>query len=386
MTWLLAEETARAMQRAERTGVGPSAEHQREFQQRVEVSDGLPRNMRVTGNSAEIRVEGVLTKRPSLWAMLFGGGNTSYEEIISALSLAQNDPDIKGVTLFIDSPGGHVDGLFETLAAIESFKKPISVRAANAQSAAYSIAASAGPIEATTPASNFGSVGTAVDFVRWDDMEIISITNSGSPDKRPDPKTEEGRAVIVKYLDAVEDLFVGAIAKGRGVDKDDVTTKFGRGATLLAGEAKRRGMIDTIAKPALRVVGASAAASEEEITAMDIKTLRAQHPELAEQLEACGATSERDRVIAHLTMGEKSGALDVAIKAIRAGDGMTLTLQAEYMTAAINQRDVKNRQAESDEAGRVVNGAHATQDTQDVGDAAAAIMAARRGKKLVAHA
>lgn len=387
MAWLLAEETARAMQRAERAGLVPLAEKQREFEERVEARDGLPRNMSITGDAAEVRVEGVLTKKPSFWAMLFGGGNTSYEDIITSLAIAQNDPSVKSVVLSIDSPGGHVDGLFDAIAAIQAFKKPISARAVNAQSAAYSIAAATERIEATSPAANFGSVGTAIDYMRWADMEIISITNSESPDKRPDPRTEEGRAVIVRYLDAVEDLFVDAIATGRGVSKDVVTKEFGRGATLLADEAKRRGMIDAVAgKPSLRVVRAAAESAEKEIEAMDIKTLKAQHPQLAEELTREGVALERDRVVAHLTLGEKSGAMDVAVKAIKSGEGMTLTLQAEYMTAALNQRDTRSRQEESDEAGKALNGATPDKATQqDVGDAAATLMAARRGKKLVAH-
>lgn len=118
---------------------------------------------------------------------------------------------------------------------------------------------------------------------------------------------------------------------------------------------------------------------------MDLKTLRAQHPELCEALVAEGVNTERDRVIGHVTLGEQSGAMDVALKAIKSGDGLTFTLQAEYMSAAMNRRDVNNRQAESDAAGAALGGAGGASATEDIGDKAAAIMAARRGKKLVAH-
>lgn len=381
--WLLDEATARELQRFERAGLTPaSAEQQRAFQERVE-ANGLPRNMVIAGSTAEIAVHGVLTKRPSLWATLFGGGGTAYTEIMSALAFAKNDPTVKSVVLNVDSPGGHVDGLFDTLAAIQAFPKPIRVMASNAQSAAYAIAAVGGKIEATGPSANFGSIGTAIDFVMWSDMEVVSITNSESPEKRPDPKTPEGRAVIVRYLDAVNDLFVDAIATGRGVKKSVVTKEFGRGATLLAGDAKRAGMIDSIRKPELRVVGATADDTKE--PTMDAKALKAQHPEAAEALAQEGAQTERDRVLGHLTLGEKSGAMDIAVRAIRSGEGLTMTLQAEYMAAAMDRRDVKNRQAESDEAGRALGGASKEEPTEDVGDKAAAVMAERRGKKLVAH-
>lgn len=384
--WLLAEETLRELQRIERSGMVPSPAQQTAFEERVAARSSPP-NLVTAGSVAEIAVEGVLTKRPNFWASIFGGGNTSYSDIISALSIAKNDPAVKSVVLRIDSPGGHVDGLFDTLAALQSFTKPMSVRASNAQSAAYAIAAVGGKIEALGASSNFGSIGTAIDYVMWNDMEIVSVTNSDSPDKRPDPKTEDGRRVIVQYLDAVNDLFVDAIATGRGVKKSVVTQDYGRGATLLAGEAKRRGMIDSIRKqPELRVVGADAA-HPTEVATMDLKTLKAQHPELCEALVAEGSRTERDRVIAHVTMGEKSGAMAVAIKAIKEGEGMTLTLQAEYMTAAMDRRDIQTRQGESDAAGDALGGAAggSAAPVEDVGDKAAAIMAARRGKKLVAH-
>lgn len=399
--WLLAEETLRSMQRAEKLGLLPTAEQQAQHEARciaqIEARDGLPPNMSITGETAEIRVEGVLTKRPSLWSMLFGGGNTSYRDIISALSFAANDPSVRSVSFSVDSPGGHVDGLFDTLSAIQGFSKPMRVgRASNAQSAAFAIAAAAGPIEATGPAATFGSIGVAIDFVFFSDMELISLTNSDSPDKRPDPRTPEGQAVIVRHLDALQELFVDAIATGRKVSTKTVRTEFGRGATLLAAEAKRLGMIDSIAnaKPQLRVVRGNAAAGggQEETSTMDLKTLKAQHPDLCEALVKEGATQERDRVTAHLTLGEQAGepGLKIAFAAIRSGDAMTQTCMAQYMAAALNRRDSQVRQSETNEEGAAADGAKKPEQqtngaTQDMGDQVAAKMAEKRGKKLVAH-
>lgn len=181
--WLLNEETFRAMQRAEASGLAPTAQQRAEFQAQIEARDGAPRNMRVAGSTAEIRVEGVLTKKPDLFAMWFGGGNTTYTDIQAALALAASDPGIKDVSLFVDSPGGNVDGLFETLDALEAFAKPIKVRAIQAQSAAYAIASVAGKIEAVNPAAMFGSIGTAVSL--FVDEEVVTLTNTDSPDKRP---------------------------------------------------------------------------------------------------------------------------------------------------------------------------------------------------------
>src|SRR5688572_3391408 len=132
----------------------------------------------------EIRVQGLLTERPSFFAMLFGSGNTTYASLREALAKAQNDPDVSSVLLRVNSPGGNVDGLFKTLDALKSFPKEISSRAENANSAAYAIVAAAGSIEAEATSSSFGSIGVAASFFKTD--YIIDITNTDSPKKRPD--------------------------------------------------------------------------------------------------------------------------------------------------------------------------------------------------------
>lgn len=400
--WLLNEETFRAMQRAEASGLAPTAQQRTEFQAQIEARGGVPRNMSVSGSTAEIRVEGVLTKTPDLFAMLFGGGNTTYTDIQAALALADSDPAIKDVSLFIDSPGGNVHGLFDTLAALEAFSKPIKVRAVQAQSAAYAIAAAAGKIDAVNPAAMFGSIGTAVSL--FVDDEVVTLTNTDSPDKRPDPRTEEGRAVIVQFLDAINELFVDAIARGRGVSASVVSSEFGRGRTVLAAEAKRKGMIDSISKPARKAsvraeaqetpelqvednIPPATSGAQQEKKHMTLEELKAQHPELCKELVAEGVkkgeAGERDRVCAHLTLGEASGDLKTAFEAIKSGEAMTSTLQAKYMAAGMNRRDREERQSESNSAEKVLSNADATEpDAKDLGDEVVALMEQRRGKKV----
>jgi ClpP class serine protease len=162
-----------------------------------------------------------------------------------------------------------VAGLFATLEAIASTKKPLVARATSAQSAAYAIAAAADKIEAVGRAAMFGSVGVAADVIVYADE--ISITNSDAPDKRPDLTTAQGRAVIVRELDAIAELFYGAIATGRskatksGFSTARVKADFGRGATLLADAALAAGMIDTIGGYGSSNAGAAAAHAEGDI-------------------------------------------------------------------------------------------------------------------------
>lgn len=364
MAWLIREETARELAAARRGGLAPASEAEALHVERErEARERGPRSLAIAGDIAEVRVTGVLTKRPSLFALYYGGGNTTYPDLLEALAIAKSDPAVKSVRLFVDSPGGQVDGLFDVLAALEDVKgsKPISVYAENAFSAAYGIAAMAGPITAANAASMFGSVGVAASFILWDD--VVDLTNTDSPDKRPDLSTEEGKAVIVRELDAIFGLFAEAIARGRGTTVKDVTENFGRGASFVAGDAKKRKMIDAIAKPKLRALasgtGAEAAPPNARKRTMTLEELRAQHPNVYQEAVQQGVTQERDRVVAHLTMGETSGDMKTAAQAIRSGDSMTQTLMATYMAAGMNRGDRKARQEEANAAGVIADGADA---------------------------
>jgi ClpP class serine protease len=337
--------------------------------------DSAPRNLKLAGSVAQIDISGVLTKKPDFLAYFFGGGNTTYSAIQGALAYADASPDVKQIVLSVDSPGGQVDGLFETIAALQAVasRKPVTVQSSLAASAAYAIVSVAGKIEASSPSSTFGSIGVVSTYVI--DEDTVDITSTQAPNKRPDPTTEKGQAVIRAYLDELHDLFVDAIADGRGVTAKVVNAEFGGGAVFTAAEAKRRGMVDSIKRSPLRAVGSTTKATVEtggaenqKETNMDLKTLKAQHPDLVEALLKEGATAERDRVEAHLTMGEASGDMKTAVEAIKSGSPMTAKLQAQYMAAGLNRRDQNAHAQDAQAAAAVVAGAEGAAPARDLGD------------------
>lgn len=386
MTWLLKKDVAEAMQRERAVRGGKVTADERE-RWSAAVGDeksvlDTPRIMVKAGKTAEIRVEGVLTKNRDIWAWLFYGANTSYREIQAALAAAESDPEIRDVVLYIDSPGGHVDGWFDCLGALESFSKTIRVRSAYACSAAYGIACAAGgKIEAVNAGSEFGSIGVAVMYIH--DEAFIDITSTDAPDKRPDPTTEEGKAVIRKELDAIHELFADVVARGRGTTVKDVNENFGRGGVLIAKEAKKRGMIDSIAQPQgaqRRTAAAVGAAPQPRKKQMDESELKAQHPELHAAVFAKGKaegkkegseealTAERDRVEAHLTYGKECGALDTAIAAVLDGTDLTKTVMARYMTAGRNKVDREDRDKDASVASDATAGAEGQGGSAEVAD------------------
>lgn len=326
------------------------------------------------GDTTVLTINGVLTPKPDILAWLFGGGNTAYSDIIAAVDEIKSKgiaPD--KIRLDMHSGGGDVDGLFEAAAALESLGGNIPVRTSCACSAAYMLAAITGPIEATGRAAQVGSIG--VMTARKLDPSVVAITSTNAPNKRPDAGTPEGQAVIREQLDAIEDLFIEAIATGRNVAVETVKKDFGRGAVLLADAALSRGMINSIAKPARveRSKGAAAVAAapvQSRKTHMDEKELKAQHPELYaavfakgkdEGIEAGksdGVTAERKRVAAHLKMAASSGAVKVAHDAIASGAScMDEDVFAEYQAAAMNRASQVARDDDAASASAAVAGA-----------------------------
>jgi ClpP class serine protease len=226
--WLMKKSLAEAIEHARAQALEPPAVVMAAFEREraLASSGGDPRIFKRAGDVAEIVIQGALTPKPDWYAYWFCGGNTTYPEIIQSLALAAADQGIKRVVLNISSPGGYVDGLFDCLGAIESFSKPKETRASMADSAAYAIASLGGKITATNKAAEFGSVGVCVTYVRYDGVQIYDIVSSNAPNKRPDPSTKEGQAVIREGLDAIEELFVDAIARGRGTERQGREEEF----------------------------------------------------------------------------------------------------------------------------------------------------------------
>jgi ClpP class serine protease len=366
-----------------------------------------PDGYTVVGNTAEIRVCGVLSEEPDFWAWLLGVDQTCYSDIRDGFALAAANPAVTNVVMVVSSPGGYVDGLFETLAAIESFAKPIKVVASLACSAAYALAAMAGPIQAVGPASEFGSVGVCKTF--FVDPEQVDITSTEAPNKRPNVTTEEGKAVVRAELDAFHEIFVDAIARGRTnatgqrFTVAQVNADFGRGGTVIADAAKAAGMIDRIPKAAKRGSAKAAADDGDETpiaparvvaavadpkdapapagtavalvnqppritgptrkqTPMTEEELLAQFPQLHASMLAKGAAQgqagERKRVSAHLKLAKSTGAMDVALKSIENGASvLDEDVHAEYLSAGINRRAQNDRQSEADQTTTALTGA-----------------------------
>lgn len=362
--WFLLPDTKYKMEKAELDGFQPSAEQVSNFESRIydDHSDiGKPRILSINENKAFIDITGVLTKKPCWMSMFFGGGNTTYRDIITSLNIAEGDKSITDITLRFDSPGGHATGIYEVVDTINaSSKKITALIEGTCASAAYGIASQCSKITASNRSDIIGSIGVLQQY--YVDDNKVSVTSTKAPKKSPDVRTDEGKKVVQESLDALHDLFVSTIAEGRGKSVDIVNETFGQGGIFLADSARQRGMIDDVQAIQTKPLGNKKNANSKSIKSnmeskiMDINTLKAQHPETYQAVFALGEAKERDRVSAHVIMGNGSGAMDVACKAITEGTEMTATLQATYMSAQMNKKDVDNRLADDKDTAKAADG------------------------------
>lgn len=80
---------------------------------------------------------------------------------------------------------------------------------------------------------------------------------------------------------------------------------------------------------------------------MTVSELQAQHPELYAEVVVAGVKQERERVTAHLTMGEASGDMGLAVASINEGAEMSATINAKYMAAHMKRKELNDRQGEN---------------------------------------
>ncbi len=167
---------------------------------------------------------------------------------LAALQAAQN---VRRILMAVDSPGGAVDGVHQFARLVAATTKPVSAHIeGTGASAAYWIASQASDIS-IEPTARAGSIGVAMSTSYQEKPDSsgrrsIEIVSSGAPNKRPDLSTDEGRAALVEILDAIEEIFIADVARGRGVTPATVKAEFGAGGTRTGKQAKTVGMVDRV--------------------------------------------------------------------------------------------------------------------------------------------
>ncbi|MGQ9865964.1 MAG: signal peptide peptidase SppA [Pseudanabaenaceae cyanobacterium] len=172
------------------------------------------------------------------------------------LALAREDQDdIKGVLLAIDSPGGTVGLSAELYDAVRRLKekKPVVVTVMDvAASGGYYVASAADKIYAN-PGSVLGSIGVIGRGLNLTGLiERFGVTDqtyktgpykdTGSPFRR---ETPEERRIVEAELQDMYQQFVGDVAKGRGLDVEAVR-KLADGRTYTGRQSLDNKLVDAI--------------------------------------------------------------------------------------------------------------------------------------------
>lgn len=213
---------------------------------------GAPNPYAASKEIAVIQVLGPIFPRANLMTSISGA--TSISKLQAQFRAAMEDPNVGGIILNVDSPGGEVTGVSEFAQMLFEArgKKPVTAYVPGmAASAAYWLASAAEEIVAADTAEA-GSIGVVAAYS--DDKEAQKkrgittheIVSSQSPNKRPDVSTPEGRKQIQTVVDDLASIFVSTVARNRGVTEDHVLENFGAGGMFVASRAVERGMVDKV--------------------------------------------------------------------------------------------------------------------------------------------
>lgn len=269
----------------------------------------------ISNGVAVLDLEGPLAKRMSSVNAACEGTSTNL--IADFFQQAIEDPEVKGIILNIDSPGGTVDGTMDLARLIFSArgKKPILALAdGQACSAACWIGAAADAFYISNETSMVGSIG--VVFTHVDQSKalekaglVVKEITAGKYKRAVSsykPLDAEGEALLQGMADDIYTLFVDDISNFRGVPVEQVLEHMAEGRVFMGMKAIEAGLVDGVAtlddlvsQIASGRVGRSAGAgaalshhnpSQEESMKITREQLAAEQPDLLEALLAEGRT------------------------------------------------------------------------------------------------
>jgi len=205
---------------------------------------------------AVMPIRGILTPDSAILERYLGWA--TYQGIETACAELAANEDVGAVALDVNSPGGMVLGLEGAAQAIAKLaeQKPVHVLAnPMAASAAYYLASQGSDITMAI-GSEVGSIGTMRMSV-WPVGPGMSgnqwgvHASSHARAKNPDPTTDTGKAEIQRSLDEAESAFLDAVARGRGIDREELVSRLSvtgddadGGAMYRADDAIKRGLAD----------------------------------------------------------------------------------------------------------------------------------------------
>ena len=248
--WAMRESDAVAMQRRMLTlEVDPKAVRAASMQ----VVDPTLR----AGNLAIVRVVGPLSKRPSMSRLLGYTDTATLPEIAAAVSRAAQDETVSGILLYVDSPGGTVAGTELAAEAVWQARrsgKPVWAYCQDcACSAGWWIASQAEQVYANPTADlvNLGVYLLHLEVSKLLEEWGVKVNLFASGERKgagnPYVVTEQHRTELQEGVDSTHELFVDAVARGRGMSRADVV-KVADGRVMKGSAAVGARMVNGLAQ------------------------------------------------------------------------------------------------------------------------------------------
>ncbi|SEH83033.1 signal peptide peptidase A. Serine peptidase. MEROPS family S49 [Halobacillus karajensis] len=204
----------------------------------------------------ELSLEGAIIDNPSTNPNPFGGGGYQHDRFLKKLETIKEDASIKGVHLYVNSPGGGVyesAEIHDKLLEIQEAGKTIYVSMGNmAASGGYYISAPADRIFASNDTFT-GSLGVIMESINYQELANeygvkFNTIKSGefkdimSPTKE---MTDADREILQTLVDESYQQFVDVIAEGRDMSENRVK-ELADGRIYSGKQAVENGLVDEI--------------------------------------------------------------------------------------------------------------------------------------------
>ena len=310
--------------------------HQLENTRRVTVRDGV----------AVVPVTGPIFRYANLFTAISGA--TSTQVLATDIQEALDNRFVRAIVLDFNTPGGEATGIQELADFIFANRKRKPIKAyggGSMASAGYWLGSAASEI-IVAPTAIVGSIGTVMSWMDTRERDAkagirqVEIVSSQSPYKRLDTDSDEGRAKVQAIVDALTDVFVGAVAKHRDISTETVLSDYGQGGVLVGQSAVDAGMADRIGslESVIAELAGSASAPGSRRTSMsgsNNKQVTVSTTEDLRQALAAGHTADQitiassdDAIKAAREEGEQAGRKATHDDAIKAERKRVLDIQA----------------------------------------------------------
>jgi protease-4 len=175
------------------------------------------------------------------------------EPIIQKLKKYEKNPNVKGIIIKINSPGGGVAPSQEIYRHIRKMKIPVyAAMSSLAASGGYYVAAACDKIYAL-PGTITGSIGVIMKFsnmeglyskigIKSETIKSGKFKDIGSPDRK---MTDAEKKLLKSAIMDVYNQFISDILKGRSMKKS-LLLKYADGRILTGSQAKKLGFVDAI--------------------------------------------------------------------------------------------------------------------------------------------